>query len=155
MRLSIWYDEQIGICGSSFDTPTICIAYCTKHDVWGYRIAADCGTDFRSSILSGDKRFISTVQGRTLLWDAPSLHSGGTGALSPEIKQPGREAGLSPPSSSEAENAEALSPSPDSLRGVVLNGLSVGTNLALLNVHIAPGLRFKTLPLKFPKCCSS
>jgi hypothetical protein len=54
------------------------------------------------------------------------------GALSPEVKRPGREANHSPPSSAEVKHGGPVPPSPLLPHDVVLNKLSPGINLPLL-----------------------
>jgi hypothetical protein len=51
----------------------------------------------------------------------PAPNTMGAGALSPEVKQPGREANHSPPSDSEVKNGGAVPPLPERLHGAMLN----------------------------------
>jgi hypothetical protein len=54
------------------------------------------------------------------------------GAVSPEIKWPGNETDLSPPSSAEVKNDGVIHPLPRRLHGVMLKQLSPGTTLLCL-----------------------
>jgi hypothetical protein len=57
-----------------------------------------------------------------------------SGAISPGVKKQGSEADRSPPSCTEVKKKWIYtSTPPKALRGVVLNWLSAGTNLPLLN----------------------
>jgi hypothetical protein len=62
----------------------------------------------------------------------PASYPMGTEGFSPGVKQPGREANNSPPSSTEVKNGGAIPPLPICHHGVMLNKLSTGTNVLYL-----------------------
>jgi hypothetical protein len=75
-------------------------------------IATGYSLDGRGSIPGRGKRFSSTPQRPYRLWGPFSLISNGYRAVFPGVKQPGREADHSPPSSAEVKNGGAILPLP-------------------------------------------
>jgi hypothetical protein len=75
-------------------------------------ITTGYGLDSRGSIRGRIERFFSSPQRPDRLLALPSLLYSGTRALSPEVKQPEREAYYSPPFSVEIMNDEASPPLP-------------------------------------------
>jgi hypothetical protein len=93
-------------------------------------IATDYALDDRGGRSSSPGRtriFLLSTSSRPLLEPTQLLFNGYLWALSPGLKQPGREADYTPPTSAEVKKRGPIHPPPIHIHGVVLNQLSIGT----------------------------